>query len=97
MDRMAELIARRARLEAERDDAGAIRLPEELADLEPVRAADLIASETSLLQRSREGARRERLGLESVISLAIAEFESHRSALASMDERMRSKPRPSTG
>ena len=38
--------------------------------------------------RSREGARRERLGLETAISLAIAEFESHRSALARMEERI---------
>jgi protein involved in polysaccharide export with SLBB domain len=88
MDRIAELMARRARLEAERDDAGAIRVPEELAELEPLRAAELIASETSLLCRSREAARRERAGLESVIQLAIAEFESHRASLARMEERI---------
>ena len=88
MDRIAELMARRARLEAERDDALAIRLPEELAELEPVRAAELIASETSLLCRSREVAKRERAGLESVIQLAIAEFESHRASLARMEERI---------
>ncbi len=50
-----------------------------------MRAAELIASEEKLLQRSREAARRERLGLESVISLAIAEFESHRAALAGLN------------
>ncbi len=88
MDRIAELMARRARLEAERDDAGAIRVPEELAELEPLRAAELIASETSLLCRSREAAKRERAGLESVIQLAIAEFESHRASLARMEERI---------
>ncbi len=88
MDRLAELVARRARLEAERDNAEEIRMPKELAELEPVRGVELIASETNLLQRSREVTKRERSGLESAIELASAEVESYRAEIARTTKRI---------
>ena len=88
MGRLAELIARRARLEAERNNAESIGLPEELAELEPVRAGELIEVETKLLQDSREAARRERVGLERAIQLSNAEIESHRAAIARAEQRI---------
>ena len=88
IDRLGELIARRARLEAERDNAEAIRMPKELEELEPLRAGELIASETNLLQRAREVTKRERTGLESVIQLASAEIESYKSEIARTGKRI---------
>ncbi len=88
MDRLAELVARRVRLEAERDNAAEIRMPRELAELEPVRGVELIASETNLLQRSREVTKRERLGLERAIDLASAEVETYRAGIARTTKRI---------
>ncbi len=88
MDRLAELVARRARLEAERDNAEEIRMPKELAELEPVRGVEFIASETNLLQRSHEVTKRERSALESAIKLAGAEVESYRAEIARTTKRI---------
>ena len=78
MDRLGELMARRARLEAERGNADAIRMPKELEELEPVRAGELIASETDLMRRAREVTKREKAGIETAIQLANSEIESYR-------------------
>ena len=88
MDRLGEAIARRARLEAERIGAEAIEMPKELEELEPVRAGELIASETNVLRRAREVTKRERDGLESVIKLASAEIESYRTEIARVGKRI---------
>ncbi len=88
MDRLTDLIARRARLEAERSNADAIRMPKELEDLDPARACALIASETDLLQRAREVTKREKAGFEGAIQLANSEIESYRAEIVRTGKRV---------
>ncbi len=88
LDRLAELIARRARLIAERDDASVIGIPEELAQLEPVRASQMIEGETILLQRSREITERERSGLQSIITQTKSEADSYRAEAERIEGRI---------
>jgi protein involved in polysaccharide export with SLBB domain len=88
MDRLVERMARRARLEAERTSADAIGMPKELTELEPVRGAELIASETDLMQRAREVTKREKTALESTIQLANSEIESYRTEIARTGKRI---------
>ena len=88
MDKLAEAWARKARLEAGRDGAATIQMPAELAQMEPERAAELIASEAKLLERNREVTKRERSALENVIALTRAEVDSYRSEIERTEKRI---------
>ena len=88
LSRVTDSVARRARLEAERDDVPAISLPKELVQLDPQRAEEIMQSERTLLQRSREAASREKSGLESVIALTKGEAESYRVEIARIGQRI---------
>ncbi len=88
MDRLEDLIARRARLEAERNNADMIAMPKELEELDPVRAGELIASETDLMRRAREVTKREKAGLEAAIQLAKSEIESYHAEIVRTGKRI---------
>ena len=82
------LLARRARLEAERNDSPSIGIPRELSQFEPTRAARLIENEQTVLQRSREADRREKAAFESVVALTNREIENYRSEIARIERRI---------
>jgi protein involved in polysaccharide export with SLBB domain len=78
LDRLAELIARRARLIAERDGSAVIAMPKELAQLEPMRASQMIEGEMNLLHRFREITQRERTAWQSIIAQTKSEADNYR-------------------
>ena len=88
LERLKELIARRARLEAERDNRATVSVPDELLELEPIRAGKMIELERNLLQRQRETTNRDREGLENFASLTDTEAESYQASIASITKRI---------
>src|SRR5262249_47740513 len=93
MAHISALIARRARLHAERDGSPAIPVPKELAELDPLRAGAIMDSERTLLQRSREVTQRDRSGLETIIALTKREAETYRGELARLEQRIEEQTR----
>jgi protein involved in polysaccharide export with SLBB domain len=73
--RLAEAIARRARLEAETKDAQMISMPKELMRLEPLKALEMLAVETAQLDRSRQSLNQQQSGLEKLIALKQSEAD----------------------
>lgn len=88
MSRVAELIGRRARLQAERDDVASIAVPKELGQMDPLGAGEIIQNENAVLQRSRDVTRRERSGLESIIELAKTEADKYQAELKRLEQRI---------
>jgi polysaccharide export outer membrane protein len=76
--RLAEAIARRARLEAESNDYQTISMPKELMRLEPLRAHEMLAVETAQLDRSRQSLNGQESGLENLIALKQREVGSRK-------------------
>jgi polysaccharide biosynthesis/export protein ExoF len=67
--RLAEALARRARLEAELDGSQTVTLPKELIHLEPSRVREIVATEHAALDRWRQAISGEKSGLERLIAL----------------------------
>ena len=88
LDREAELIARRERLRAERDDVATLATPKELMQLAPKRAGEMMASERMLLERTREVENRERTELEHIIALIKTEADGYRAEIARTEQRI---------
>jgi len=88
MSRAAELIARRARLEAERDGAKTIPVPPELVQLDPLRARQIVAGESALLDQSRQVIDREKLGLESLADLKKKEAADYEHEIERLRKRI---------
>jgi polysaccharide biosynthesis/export protein ExoF len=77
LDRLMELVTRRARLQAEQDDAPKIAIPAELTLADSVRAEELIDSEQTVLLRQREVDSREKLRLEGLIATHKKEADGY--------------------
>lgn len=88
LDREAEFIARRERLRAERDGVTTVVMPKELIQLAPKRAGEMIESERTLLQRTREVESRERAELENIVALTKAETDSYRAEIGRIEQRI---------
>jgi len=73
--RLAEAIARLARLEAASKDSSIISMPKELMQLEPLKAHEILAAETAQLDRSRQSFNRQKAGLENHIALKQKEVD----------------------
>jgi HlyD family secretion protein len=88
LERLKELIARRARLEAERDDKTTVAVPDDLLQLDPVRAGKLIELERNLLSGLRNVTSRDKEGLESFASLTNTEADTYQGTIASITQRI---------
>lgn len=88
MSRVAELLGRRARLEAERDGGQTIAVPKELAKLDPLRAAKIIANERTILDRSLQLFDREKSGLEVLVALKRSEAGSYEREIVRLGQRI---------
>jgi protein involved in polysaccharide export with SLBB domain len=88
ISRLAEALARRARLETERDAAQAISMPKELVQLEPLRAHEMLAAETAQLDRERQTLNREKSGFENLIALKQNEAKSRESEIRRLAQRI---------
>ena len=88
LERLKELIARRARLEAERDDKTTVAVPDDLLQLDPVRAGKLIELERNLLSGLRNVTSRDKEGLESFASLTNTEADTYQATIASITQRI---------
>ena len=86
--RLAEAVARRARLEAERTDSQVISMPKELMQLEPLKAHEMLAAESSQLDQSRQSLNRQRAGLETLIALKHGDADNHKTELARLAQRI---------
>ena len=88
LSRRAALLARRARLQAEKDGSPTIQLPKELAQLESSDAADMIAREQSILEQSRQVSERERSTLETIVGINHGELESYNNEIVKLEQRI---------
>ena len=88
VERMKMPVARKARLEAERDGVETISVPAELSDLGRASADEFIRREQTVMQRNREMNERERAGLRSMIEFAQSEVDSYDAEIASMNQRL---------
>lgn len=87
---LERLYARRARLEADRDESEKIQIPDELSNLAgPDRAADLIRSEQDLLDRQREAVQRQQDALKFSIKEGRVELSSYESQISNLTEQRR--------
>jgi polysaccharide biosynthesis/export protein ExoF len=88
LDRLASLYARRARLQAEREESATIATPPELTQLAPARTREIIESERSVMQRLREVEARDRSWLQDVIALSNKEAEDYKTELTRVAQRI---------
>ncbi len=88
ISRRAALVARRARLQAEKDGSSTIPLPRELVQLESSDAADMIAREQAILEQSRQVSDREKSTLENIVAINQGETESYRKEIAKLEQRI---------
>jgi polysaccharide export outer membrane protein len=88
LERLKELFARRARLEAERDDKPTVSLPDELLQLDPIRAGKLIELERNLLRGLRDVTSRDKDGLESFALLTNTEADTYQASITSITQRI---------
>jgi protein involved in polysaccharide export with SLBB domain len=88
MSRVTELIARRARLEAEREGTQTIPVPQELVRLDPSRAREIVDGERAVLDQSRQVISREKSALESLVALKHKSAESYDREIARLEQRI---------
>ena len=86
--RLAEAIARRARLEAESSTSRRISMPTELTRLEPNRAREILVAESALLDKSREAYSREELGIQNIVALKQGEAQTWESEIGRLRRRI---------
>ena len=94
LSRRAALLARRARLQAEKDGSPTIQLPKELVQLESSDAADMIAREQAILEQSRQVSERERSTLETIVGINQAKWKATKRRSRSLNKGSRSRCRP---
>ena len=85
--RLAEAIARRARLEAE-SSGSQIIMPKELSQLEPLKAHEMLAAETTQLERYRQVINRQKSGLEELIALKRGEVDGRKTEASRLAQRI---------
>ena len=88
LSRRAALIARRARLQAEKDGSAVIPLPRELIQLESSEAAEMIAREQSILEQTRQVGEREKTTLEHLVTINQGETESYKIEITKLEQRI---------
>lgn len=88
MERLKMLLAKRARLEAERNGLNTVDVPSELAAIDPIRAGGLIDKEQDLLQRHLELTKSKKLALEDLVTLTKEEADSYVEGLNSTTNRI---------
>jgi protein involved in polysaccharide export with SLBB domain len=88
LSRRAALVARRARLQAEKEGSSTISVPRELVQLESSDAADIIAREQAILEQSRQVSGREKSALEHIVAINERETESYRAEIAKLEQRI---------
>lgn len=88
LERLKELIARRARLEAERDEKPTVSMPDELLQLDPVRAGKLVELERNMLSGLRDVTIRDKEGLQSFASLTNTEANTYQATITSITQRL---------
>lgn len=88
MDRLKEVIAKKARFTAERDGAEKVEVPPELIQLDPLHAGQMIDRENTLLQRQRAVTEGTRTGLENVSTLTQTEAQSYQTSISAIDTRL---------
>src|SRR5262249_52806250 len=86
--RVTELIARRARLEAERQGTQTIPVPQELVRLDPSRAREMVDGERAVLDQSRQVISREKSALESLVALKHKSAESYDREIVRLEQRI---------
>ena len=88
LSRRAALLARRARLQAEKDGSPTIPLPKELVQLKSSDATDMIAREQSILEQSRQVSERERNTLETIVGINHSEVENYNKEIVKLEQRI---------
>ncbi|HWJ20608.1 MAG TPA: SLBB domain-containing protein, partial [Geobacterales bacterium] len=88
LSRRGALLARRARLQAEKDGSPTIPLPKELVQLESSDATDMIAREQSILEQSRQVSERERNTLETIVGINHSEVENYNKEIVKLEQRI---------
>jgi polysaccharide biosynthesis/export protein ExoF len=88
LSRQAALIARRARLRAENDGSQLIPIPDELFQLEPTKAAEMIARELKILEQTQQISSREKSMSENLVKLNQDQAENYRQDLVRIERRL---------
>lgn len=88
MSRRAALLARKARLLAEKDGSGVVKMPKELAQLELSEAADMIAREQAILDQTRLVSEREKLTFQNLVRINENEAEGYKNEIAKLEQRI---------
>lgn len=88
LSRRAALIARRARLQAEKDGSSTIAVPRELVQMESSDATGMIEREQAILEQSRQVSDRERTTLETIVTINQGETESYTKEIAKLEQRI---------
>ena len=88
LERLKVLLAKRARLEAEREGLNTIDVPSELIAVDPIGAPGLIDKEQDLLQRHLQLAKSKQSSLEDVVARTKEEADSYVEGLHSTTNRI---------
>jgi epimerase transport system membrane fusion protein len=86
--RLAEAVARLARLDAELDGSQTVTLPKELVQLEPFRVREIAAIQRAALDRSRQALIEGKSGLERLVALKQREAESYEREIVRIGQRI---------
>ena len=89
LEKQKALIARRARLKAERDGAKTIAMPSELIKLEPIRAEEILNREQLVLKNLIEVHNREKSGHERIVALTQSEVAGYETDVAMINQRIK--------
>ena len=88
LGRRAALVAKRARLQAEKDGSSVIPLPRELIQLDSSEAAEMIAREQSILEQTRQVGEREKTTLENLVTINQGETEGYKKEITKIEQRI---------
>ena len=88
LTRRSSLLARRARLQAEKDGSPTIPVPRELVQLEPFDATDMIAREQAILDQTRKVSEREKSTLQNLVAITQEEAEGYKREIAKLEQRI---------
>jgi protein involved in polysaccharide export with SLBB domain len=87
-EQLKTLLARRARLIAERDEVATVAVPSELTEMDPLQAKERIQLENVLVQNQLRETERKRVGLERTIATTRDEVASYQTEITSIDQRI---------
>ena len=88
MSRIGELAARRARLEAERVGTPTVTASQELLQIDPSQAKNLIADERAVMDRSHQVLNGDKAELESLLVLKDSEAKGYEREIARLEQRI---------